>query len=125
MQPSTAVPAKITNPDHVTVPIHLETNDNPGVGRMGTFTSPPPKLSVKKGDLIKWQITAGQTFQLDFASYTPGPSSPFAQSTITDSDFHEVVVDPPGLFHYTVIVKDTSGNELGKIAHCPEVGVGN
>ncbi len=122
MQPTTAVPAKNTNPDHVAVPIQLETTDNPGKGRKGTFTSPPAKISLKQYDEIKWQITGGQTFELNFSSYSgSGESSPFADNPITDSEFHTAVNE--GLFHYTVTVKDAGGNELGTIAHCPEVGV--
>ena len=122
MQPTTAVPK--ANPDHVTIPIHVETRDNPGVGRGGSFTSPPPKIKVKQYDEIKWQITAGQTFELNFSNYDPsGPPTPFDVSQITDSDFHTAVNE--GLFHYTVVVKDTNGNKLGEIKHCPEVGVGN
>lgn len=124
MQPTTAAPKANPNPDHITIPIHVQTVDNPGVGRKGSFTSPPPKINVSVNDQIKWQITAGQTFELNFSSYSgSGPSSPFAQTTISDSNFYPAV--NLGLFHYTIVVKDTNGNELGKITHCPEVGVGN
>lgn len=120
-------PTKSTGPgpDQITTLIQVETGDKPGVGREGTFTSPPPKINVKKGDQIKWQITDGQTFQLDFASYASGPASPFAQNPITDSDFHTVVVDPDVTFHYAVTVTDTATGKQWKIKNCPEVGVGH
>jgi hypothetical protein len=124
MQPTTAVPKANPNPDHITIPIHVQTVDNPGVGRKGSFTSPPPRIEVLVDDQIKWQITAGQTFELNFSSYPgTGQPSPFAQTTISDSNFYPVV--NKGDFHYTIVVKDANGNPLGEIKHCPEVGVGN
>lgn len=134
MQPtkSTGPKSASPGPDQITTLIQVETADNPGVGREGTFTSPPPKINVRTGDQIKWEITGGQTFRLDFANYGAGPATPFAQpNPITDSDFHTVVVDPGVIgvtevtFHYAVTVTDTATGKQWKIKHCPEVGVGH
>jgi hypothetical protein len=115
-----AQPAR--EPIHVTVPIQIKDNDD-AHGRRGTFTSPPAKLELRVNDLVKWQATAGLSFELTFRSYgSSGPQSPFAQNPITDSQEYEAV--NMGLFHYTVVVKDASGNTVGEIKHCPEANVG-
>jgi hypothetical protein len=102
----------------ITIPIHVETSDQASGEREGTFKSPWPKLRVALNDKVRWQIGAQQNFTLDF-----GGNSPFAESAITDSNFHTAV--NKGIFHYTVAVTDHGSGKTWKIDHCPEFEVGD
>jgi hypothetical protein len=110
----------------VTIPIELETADNPKSGvRRGTFTSPWPKVLVKKNDLVRWQIKKGQAFELRFMPCEGTVArSPFKKAKITDQDAFLPVINE-GHFHYKVRVTHATSGAKFEIKHCPEFGVGN
>jgi len=111
---------------HVTVPIRVDTQDNAKSGaRKGTFTSPWPKISVKVNDLVRWQITEGQTFVLQFIPCEGTVArSPFKKVQVTDKDDFLRVANE-GHFHYKVSVKHADSGGKWAINHCPEFEVGN
>ena len=109
----------------VTIPIQVEVDDNPATGASaGTFIAPWPKVVVKKGDLVRWQIAKGQSFLLKFTPCEDTAArSPFRKARVTDQDEFLQVVNQ-GYFHYRVSVTHSSGKKC-HIQHCPEFGVGN
>ncbi len=109
----------------VTIPIQVELEDNAESGASkGTFTSPWPKVVVKRHDQVRWRIPKGQSFTLRFIPCEGTEArSPFRKARITEKDdFLEVL--NPGYFHYKVSVTHSSGAKW-HIKHCPEFGVGN
>jgi hypothetical protein len=120
MQTSKGTPARVT------IPIQVQTQDSAKSGaRRGTFTSPWPKVVVRMKDLVRWQITPGETFVLQFIPCEgTAARSPFKKARVTEKDGFLDVVNR-GHFHYRVKVTHADGRAKSTIKHCPEFEVGN
>jgi hypothetical protein len=98
--------------------------------RRGTFVGPPPKMRLRPGAVISFDLKVtpndpDATFEVTF------PATPFTDDdtptgkpvfSITNSNPHVGIFQ--GLYHYKVSVttKDSSGRvEVFEISHCPEL----